>query len=941
MQQTVSAQLLDQQKRLLNFIGSETEKIYMVIAAEEIGLTVFTRSCVDAAVKKGDILAFQYHIWPREHSRHFLYRWLAETVSGEACRPSRRWVECMQANPGLESQLALLKTRDQRPLEVRFLEAIRFVAENINPRQTLLLNIAPLTVFQDPALVDFFKSILQLLPNKTKMIINQCEGDVLAEQRDFCPSNRITLNGVGSADTRKILDRYYQCYHDGGINGRLMRALVHLAHPIGIHDLSALIGIAEAEIRAALSTEALACLLATDGQAQWRLAYPRLFFPKEEAIRQALAEDMADVDHQAMSYFRKQLERKPDSTVALGHSLAVYRLSDANVLADQALLSYRPKLELGAGEISEVELQRALERVDPARDETRGRLFLALADVREHLGRNRDALDALEKAIELLRKTGRRIELQLAFELQGRAAFGLRDIDLAQKAFEDALRLARELRDPALVADILSQSGYLHFSIRQLDAAEKMYQEALEYYRHLTASHLDTGRRGMAGQLSNLGHVAYARSDFKLAETYHRQAIDTYAALSDKEHIAGQWGYLGHIYFATRDYEKAINAYEQAAAHDERAGNPMMAAQRYANMGHTMYAQREPEKALRFFETALERYKSQGNAGGQAAQYSNLGLVKGDQGEFDGAVDCFERARGIYEELGDWINTVIQIIRLGHVRRGQNDLKAAKAHYQDAMQRYHDLNYSLGEGDIAMELGQVNVSLSEWEEADEHFQQARKIYDTLGHTEKEAMCLVLSAQLRKVRGNTAAALSMLKDAAALYGKLDNVLGAANVSFQIGLMNFDQQRYDEAEHHFREALSTFREKADKEGEANVLANLGTLHFQTRALDQAGEELQGALVLLRQMQHPIGMAGVLTNLSFVHEAQQDYRAAYDCLREARDLYQENKMGKEVTLVDQRINEIERQADLSLMRLRGSVNTGLTGHPAKSGNVRRKQS
>ena len=114
---------------------------------------------------------------------------------------------------------------------------------------------------------------------------------------------------------------------------------------------------------------------------------------------------------------------------------------------------------------------------------------------------------------------------------------------------------------------------------------------------------------------------------------------------------------------------------------------------------------------------------------------------------------------------------------------------------------------------------------------------------------------------------------------------------------------------------------------------MLANLGTLHFQTRALDQAGEELQGALVLLRQMQHPIGMAGVLTNLSFVHEAQQDYRAAY--------LYQENKMGKEVTLVDQRINEIERQADLSLMRLRGSMNTGLTGHPAKSGNVRRKQS
>lgn len=610
MQSPINAQSHDQQKQLLNFLGSETEKIYMIIAAEEIGLTEFTRSWVDAAVEKGDVLVLQYVIWPREHSRHFLYRWLDDSVSGRACRSLRTWTELLQDRPELQRQLELLKTKDSRPLEVRFLEAVRFIAENLNSGQTLLLNFMPLTIANDAALVDFFKSILQLLPGKTKMTIGQCKGDLLAGQHDFCPSNRITVNGVGADDAQSMMEHYYHCYHDEGVNGRLMRTLVHLAHPVGIPDLAALTGIDEAAIEAARSDETLAPMLASDDPTRLSLAYPRLFFPRETALRQALAGDMADVDQNALARFQEQLNRMPGSRAALNHSLTLCRLNAANTIAEEALRTYRRKLDLGAGEISEVELQRALADLDSKDDAMGGRLYLALADVQEHLGRNRDALETLEKAIPRLEENGRRVDLQLAFELKGRAAFGLRDIDLAQKAFDEALRLARELEDPALIADILSQYGYLHFSNRQLQAAEAMYQESLECYRHF-ALNTDAGRRGVAAQLSHLGHVAYARGDFEKAETCHRQALATYTELDDENRMAGEWGYLGHTYFATRDYDQAIQAYEQAATHDEAAGNPMMAAQRYANLGHTMYAQREPEKARRFFETALKRYQSQ------------------------------------------------------------------------------------------------------------------------------------------------------------------------------------------------------------------------------------------------------------------------------------------------------------------------------------------
>ena len=76
----------DEQARLLDFIDSETEKIFMVIGAEEIGLSDFMRCHTKTVLEKGDIFVFQYDIWPREHSRQFLYRWFAETASGRASR---------------------------------------------------------------------------------------------------------------------------------------------------------------------------------------------------------------------------------------------------------------------------------------------------------------------------------------------------------------------------------------------------------------------------------------------------------------------------------------------------------------------------------------------------------------------------------------------------------------------------------------------------------------------------------------------------------------------------------------------------------------------------------------------------------------------------------------------------------------------------------------
>lgn len=938
MQSIHPAQLSDKQNQLLDFVRSETEKVYMIIGAEEIGLARFMGNTLNAVRQMEDILIFNYEIWPQEHSRHFLYRWLDETVSGSASMVSNVWHALNDANPQLKAQLKLLKEKDRRPLEVRFLESIRFVSEKLKPEQRLLINLVPLTDVNDPTLVDFFKSILRLLPAKVKMLINQCEKDVLAQQDDFCPSNRIKVNGVVRKDTEKILEQYYRCYHSQGVKGRLMRTLVHMVHPVGLGELAQFIGASDKEIKEVLQLPEFNTMVVACKKKKLRLAYPRLFFSKKDELRQSLADEMAGLDKKVLAYYQKQLSRKPDPTAALYHSLGVYRISDTSSIVKHALAQYQTKLEMGAGEMSELELQRALGLMNGNHNMTQAQLMLALAEVRETLGRNREALETLETVIQLLQKSDRRADLQHAFELKGRAAFALREIDVAKEAFQESLTLARELDQTSLIADILSQSGYLHFFTRQLNTAENLYKQALEQYENLSQTDPEQGRKGMAVQWSNLGHTSYALNDFVMAETCHRKALKIYEDLADEKQTANQWGYLGHTFFAARHYDKAIHAYERAAELDEKSGDSIMAAQRYANMGHSMYAKREPELANRFFNKALTKYKALGNLEREAAQLSNLGLVKGDQGEFEQAIDYFNQAKRIYDEMGDQINATTQIIRLGHVRRAQQDFESAKKHYQEALNRYRSLDYPLGEGDIAMELGHVNAMMQDFSEAIENYNCARRIFAKLGHKEKEAICLVLLGQVRKGQGEIEASHATFNNAVDLYNQMENQLGLANVLFQIGLLQFDQKNYAQAEQNYREALSIFRKKEDKEGEANLLANLGTLHYQTRQLDKARKEFIRALDLLRKMNHPSGLAGVLVNLSFVYEEKQDYGSAHDCLKEALKIYQDHILSKEAAAVEQRLTTLEQKADLSLSRMREELVANTSNITSKAVKVKR---
>lgn len=918
------ADLEDKQTVVSEFLASDTQKIYMVIGSDPSTLCDFIDRSLAIAAHSEQNRVFRYEIWEGEHSRHFLFRWLWDTVSGAAYCGSGKWSDVSQAAPQLIHQLRLLIEKDIRPLEIRFMEAIRFIAGSLAAGQRILLCFIPKTSLQDKVLVDFFQAVLRVIPLHVQMLIGQGKDDVLAEKTDFCPSNRLILTTEDGRAGTEIPERYRACLESGLIAGRLLHILAHQVHPVGLDLLAGITGETERALGEILRSPEMADLVESVADDAFRLRYPQAL-PAQSA-RGGQWDSPNSLNRQALDYYGGRLTRvAPHYMDVLCHSLCLHRLEDPELMYRHVQDTCMPKLETGGGDICELEISRVLGLLGEEQPQMKAGLLLKLGEVREARQRNREAIEALDPAIEILTSLGGLEDLQFALEIKGRAAFAIRDTDTTKAAFEQSLGTARQMGRDDLAADILSQIGYLHFSLRQLTEAETSYRESLELYWKFAEDQKEKGTKGAATQWSNLGHTSYAKGDFKTAEAHHRKALEMFESLGEPQAAANQWGYLGHTFFAAHSYEKAIQAYERAAETEEKLGKPEKAAQRYANVGHSMYAQRKADLARRSFQKALDTYTQLGNVEGRAAQLSNLGLVEGDQGEYEPAVEYFNQAAQLYKELGDAIGEIAQIVRVGHVRRAQEQYGEAIQQYETALNRYRDISYPMGEGDTLVEMGQLHFEKKDWQKARGCLDAAKALFSKVGHREKEALCLMLMANADKGCGETDAAMSAMQQAMELYKQADNSLGIANVVSQMGLLHYEQQHFDDAERLYLESLAEFRNREDTEGEANLLSNLGTLYYQTDKLAKAREYYQNALSLLRKMNHPAGIAGLLMNLSFVSEKEGKLDEARTQLEEAKEIYDQLHMRDQSAAIDRRTATLEEKARRSLEQMRAELSQG----------------
>jgi DNA-binding SARP family transcriptional activator/tetratricopeptide (TPR) repeat protein len=141
----------------------------------------------------------------------------------------------------------------------------------------------------------------------------------------------------------------------------------------------------------------------------------------------------------------------------------------------------------------------------------------------------------------------------------------------------------------------------------------------------------------------------------------------------------------------------------------------------------------------------------------------------------------------------------------------------------------------------------------------------------------------------------------LRQALALSRLAGDRTGEARARNNLGLVDGRQGRYPQAASHYRKALALFRNTGDRTGEARALGNIGVIDRRQGRYPQAARHHQQALALYRQTGDQAGEAHALTNLGTVEVWQGRYRQAAGHLCQALVLHREtsNRAGEARTL------------------------------------------
>ena len=134
---------------------------------------------------------------------------------------------------------------------------------------------------------------------------------------------------------------------------------------------------------------------------------------------------------------------------------------------------------------------------------------------------------------------------------------------------------------------------------------------------------------------------------------------------------------------------------------------------------------------------------------------------------------------------------------------------------------------------------------------------------------------------------------------------------ANALNNLGRIDWQQGRSQQAVGHLQQALALFRQGGDLNGQAHAQLNLGTADGRQGNYEEAAGRLREALVLCRETDDQVGQARALNNLAIIDLLQGRYRQATVHLQRALALEREagDKHGEHLTLNNLGIADLKR--------------------------------
>ncbi|MEO8448898.1 MAG: tetratricopeptide repeat protein [Gemmatimonadota bacterium] len=484
-------------------------------------------------------------------------------------------------------------------------------------------------------------------------------------------------------------------------------------------------------------------------------------------------------------------------------------------------------------------------RDDPERGDELLEILFSQERLCETLGLRGRQQRIIDELVRLLEPADQPARLAEAYQRQGDLSTLLRKFDDAEMALAGALQLRRRLSDALGERNLLRSLGLLRWHQGRDEEALRCIEAALAIDRERG------DREGELGELSNLGNVLKGMGESEQARITLEQALGlsqeletgmTDAAGTD---VSYKRAYILHnlanVHRELGDDARALDYLSQARTLTTEKRLPIQLSYHFTSTAHIYLQHGRVEESLGLYREAVELTRRAKFAPGLAQSLRFLGEVLLGLGRDEEALAPLVEAAGVFAQLRDPATEAVLWSEVAALRERRGELKDAFAAW--------------GKG--------------------------RALHDQVGHQPRELEALEGLARVgRKYLRDPSLALGYYGEALVLAERLGDLSRVGQLHNSMGIIEWEQGRFDEAREHYEEGLRIFRDLGDAAKAAHLLAGLGvTLDAMGRRVE-ARRCLEEACALEREAGNGAGEARALGALADVLRRLGEVERAIEC-------------------------------------------------------------
>jgi len=220
------------------------------------------------------------------------------------------------------------------------------------------------------------------------------------------------------------------------------------------------------------------------------------------------------------------------------------------------------------------------------------------------------------------------------------------DYRAADTLLTAGVSLARELNDPAALADALFWLGSNAYFLADEQRAQTSSDESLTLWRQLR------NPLGMSHTLGTLARLAWARGDYQQTRELLQERMGYAREAGDTRGIASVSVYLGILAYEQEDWDKAAELLASSYRGFRELDAPTMIAWVLRHMAQVSRAQGDVLKAEKEYGESMTLCKNVGATWGMAECLEGVAGLAIDNGKTERAVRLFGCAAAVRENIG-------------------------------------------------------------------------------------------------------------------------------------------------------------------------------------------------------------------------------------------------------------------------------------------------